>query len=60
MAGAFNVITRYHCYYTNDFGYDYPAFSREDAEAFARDDEDAWHIVEHMWPAIDAARAGHE
>lgn len=31
---------------------------RQDAEMFARDDEDAWHIVEHMWPAIDAARGG--
>lgn len=31
---------------------------RRDAEMFARDDEDAWHIVEHMWPAIDSARGG--
>jgi len=31
---------------------------REDAEAFARDDEDAWHIVEHMWLTIDTALEG--
>lgn len=41
--------------WTNDANKALRFARRQDAEAFCRDDEDAWHVVEHMWPA-DAAR----